>query len=170
MNLERVKFLKEIIDTGRLEIDLEKGTLKTYKGIVKSKNNKGYVQTGLKCSDGKVRAFRVHEIIAVAGGLDITNLTVNHKDGVKDHNWLSNLEAGSTADNYRHARETGLIKNFASGKRASDSKQKKLTDEQINEMKIMFGQVRQTDIANYFGVSESLVSQIKSGLKKNWLK
>lgn len=56
------------------------------------KNRGGYLYINL-CRNGKVKAFKVHRLVAAAFLPNPNNLPqVNHKDEVKDNNCVSNLE------------------------------------------------------------------------------
>lgn len=55
-------------------------------------------------------SFAVHRIVvwAFLGVLSTRSRQVNHKDGNKDNNYLSNLELVTPSENVRHAYRTGL--------------------------------------------------------------
>lgn len=74
-----------------------------------SKDKGGYMTIGLRLN-GKKSRFRVHRLVASSfipnpEGKEF----VNHIDGVKDNNILSNLEWATASENTRHAVEAGLI-------------------------------------------------------------
>lgn len=98
MKKERLEHLKNNIH--KLDIDLETG-------IVKNRatwsNNKKYL-----CLKLAGTMFMVHQVIAVAGGLDVEGMTINHKDGNKQNNRIDNLEAISNLENIQHAIANGL--------------------------------------------------------------
>lgn len=63
-------------------------------------------------NNGKPKTFLVARLVAYTHfGLNINdkNTTVNHKDGNRFNNNLSNLEVISLADNIRHAFDAGLM-------------------------------------------------------------
>lgn len=88
-------------------LNIEKNTLNSW-----HKSN-GYVFTLVYKDNGKRYCLGQHRALAltflkkpkVAKGV---RLTVNHKDGVKDHNWLDNLEWARYGENTTHAYETRL--------------------------------------------------------------
>jgi hypothetical protein len=61
---------------------------------------------------GKVTSRMTHRLV-IEAFMGKSNLDCNHKDGIKSHNWLDNLEYCTTSENLRHAVHAGLIKNPA---------------------------------------------------------
>jgi trehalose/maltose hydrolase-like predicted phosphorylase len=112
MKQERIDRLDLFLQTCKWEIDLEAGTIKTTKGVVSSKDRKGYIRTSIHFKgERKTFVYGVHEIIAHVGGLDTLDQTINHIDGKKENNSLSNLEVISNLENMRHAFRIGLMDN-----------------------------------------------------------
>ena len=69
----------------------------------------GYPLISLPNGKGKKRLHTVHSIVAgVFIGRRPPNHEINHKDGCKTNNHVSNLEYVIPSDNIRHAFETGL--------------------------------------------------------------
>jgi hypothetical protein len=88
---------------------------------------------------------------------------INHKDGDKKNNHLSNLEYGTAKWNREHAVHTGL----GDGPPGSG----KLTTDQviaINEL-LKVGRLTQQAIGDRFGVNQRMVSAIKKGTAWQWL-
>lgn len=76
-----------------------------------SDNGRGYKYISVRLNKARVR-FYIHRAVALAFLDNDLNLPdVNHKDGIKSNNILSNLEWISRIDNVQHALETGLWKN-----------------------------------------------------------
>lgn len=70
--------------------------------------NSGYQALKLVSNDGIRHSFLVHRLVGMVFlGLD-SGLVINHKDGDKQNNSLSNLEVVTQAENLKHARDTGL--------------------------------------------------------------
>ena len=69
----------------------------------------GYPSVSL-CRDGIQKRFTVHRLAAIAF-FGESNLVVNHIDGDKKNNNISNLEFTTYSENAKHAYRTGLKKN-----------------------------------------------------------
>lgn len=84
----------------------EDGTITNKDGSVKTPYGKGYDAVKLYYN-GRYNQHYVHRLVAEAF-IDGRDETVNHKDGNKRNNHVSNLEWMSYSDNNKHARENGL--------------------------------------------------------------
>jgi len=72
-------------------------------------DNIGYLNISIFI-DGKMRPFKQHRVIAMTWIKNHKELKeVNHKDGIKTNNAVSNLEWMSHRDNIIHAHESGLF-------------------------------------------------------------
>ena len=73
-------------------------------------NNGGYVQVTLPLKDGTVRNFLLHRVLMLCFH-PISNpdeMAVNHKDGIKYHNYDSNLEWTTDSENMIHCYRNNL--------------------------------------------------------------
>ena len=71
----------------------------------------GYLSVSLYPKDGKQKHIHVHRLVAIAFyGPPPPGKIVNHKDGDKANNALSNLEYITTSENIKHAYVLGLAK------------------------------------------------------------
>ena len=83
------------------------------------KNKKGYLCSWFKCSTNGTRSFRIHRMVAelflaipeTHAHIPLEELQVNHKDGIKENNSISNLEWVTNLENMQHARSNGLFSN-----------------------------------------------------------
>ena len=83
-------------------------SLTTKKIRITNLNKRGYEQVSL-CRDGKIQTHRIHRLVAIAF---IPNPErkeqVNHIDGVKTNNCVTNLEWNTNQENKIHAVKNGL--------------------------------------------------------------
>jgi hypothetical protein len=108
------------------------GGVRVEKGRDCSKRLKknGYLQIAVRLGDRKRKWFLVHRLVAKAFIPNPLNLPqVNHKDGNKQNNELSNLEWCTSSDNQYHALKAGLCSNEESHYKA------KLTVEQVKSIR-----------------------------------
>jgi hypothetical protein len=72
-------------------------------------NDRGYMQVSL--GRGKNQSAKIHRLVALAFIPNPENkITVNHIDGNKSNNHVSNLEWATYKENNNHAQRTGLWK------------------------------------------------------------
>jgi hypothetical protein len=130
------------------------------KRLSAGKSSSGYLCVSL--SDGsrpkKPKSFLVHRLVAQAF-LGESPLTVNHIDGNKLNNQLSNLEYLSVADNNRHA--VNVL-----GHHIGEKNHKcKLTYQQVIE--IRSSKLSGVSVAKEFGVSVDYVYRIRRNEARN---
>lgn len=124
----------------------------------------GYLGVKLYISR-KYKSYRVHRLVAFAFIPNPENKPlVNHKDGLKDNNVLSNLEWATESENQRHAFETGLKK----GIKGENNVNSKLTDEKILKIVELYktDTYSMQELANMFDSSLSVISNVING--KAW--
>lgn len=81
----------------------------TGKRLRPAKDKKGYLRVGLMIH-GKLCTKKVHRLIAEAFIPNPQNKPcVNHIDGNKENNWVSNLEWVTYKENTKHAIDNGLF-------------------------------------------------------------
>jgi hypothetical protein len=126
---------------------------------------RGYLTVSLYNGKGKSRTMKVHKLVAEAFlGPRPPGKEVNHKNGIKTDNRVSNLEYVSSGDNQRHAYRIGL--RTASPRKGEQHWKHKLTSEDIKEIRSLKGAMTQRAIARKFNVSEPHISLIMNG--KAW--
>jgi len=116
-----------------------------------------YVRT---CENNIAKNTRVHIMVADAWLDKPSELhdTVNHKDGNKFNNDLSNLEWATKSQNQRHALDTGLR---GKGETLYNTS---LTEDQVHEVcKMLLDNMRTKDIADIVGTSNDVIRKIKAG-------
>ncbi len=124
--------------------------------ILKSSvSNKGYELVGL-CKNSVSKKKTVHRLVMLAFIPNPNNLPIiNHIDGDKLNNNISNLEWCDYKHNSKEAARIGLIKSEIYSK---------LTTTQVKEIKA--NSISQKDIAKLYKVHPSTISRIK--LSKRW--
>lgn len=114
--IEQFKGLYEVSSHGRLKACLKTTSdgRRLPERIVKpTKLVSGYLQFKLY-NDGFRININAHKLVAITFGLiywnehSLTELQINHKDGNKENNSVSNLEACTPSENVLHAYRTGL--------------------------------------------------------------
>jgi len=159
--MEKYKYdlLKEIVDSGRWSINIDTGEIITLQGKARHLNNSGYLTISTRIR-GKDYFFLVHQAICVAAGLNPTDTTIDHINGIKTDNRISNLEMVSLSENVKRAYKTGLT--CKSGERSGNHK---LSEKQVNEIyELAHGKkLFQREIAEIYNIEQTTVSAIKRG-------
>ncbi len=159
-----MKYKKIPVFTG-YEISKE-GIIKTIKtGKIKSQyiGSTGYYMVTLAINK-KQKPQRVHRLIAQTYIPNpLGDPTINHIDGNKINNDISNLEWCTHLENVRHAFRIGLVNNTGVNNGMS-----KLDDNKVMEIKrlLSIGDKSQESIAKEFNISRTIISKIKQ--KKYW--
>lgn len=125
-NLGRVKGLNRLSSSGkRLQSKIKKP----------SYNRKKYLIMSLH-KDGINKTNSVHRLVAKAFIPNVNNLPqVNHKDGIKIHNYVDNLEWVTNLENMQHAVIMGLLGDRTgekNGKALSSNKEVEIIIERYN--------------------------------------
>lgn len=135
-----------------------------YKKLMRfSETREGYLRVKLVFDDGTKRSKLVHRLVAEAFIKEIEGKPcVNHKDGDKKNNKVSNLEWVTYSENAKHAYALGL--KDSSGENNSRNI---LTQQQVLAIyaKMLDGE-RMCDVAKQYNVSVPTIADIK--FKRNW--
>lgn len=150
-----LKYPYFITDDGRVYSELTNKYLAT----VLDKN--GYVKVRLMSTDGKRHRYSVHRLVMenFKPRSDMSTLQVNHINGDKTNNYLSNLEWVTCQENIQHAMENNL--------RAEINGAAKLTVEQVQEIiQLLLDGKTNIEIGQRYGVHEDTIGRIRR--KKSW--
>ena len=160
--MERV--VKEIDGyEGRYEVD-ELGNIYSNAGKEKkrlkpqSNGKRGYLQVFLSFNDERKQRL-VHRLVAEAFIPNPNNLPqVNHKDGDKTNNNVSNLEWCTRKENVQHGYDTGLIIAL----RGEYNLRSKLTETEVLAIRTKYasGEYSQTELSREFKVASSTISEV----------
>jgi hypothetical protein len=120
-----------------------------------------YLHVGLWI-DGAPKMRKVHSLVALAFlGPKSKGLCVNHKDGNKFNNSLSNLEYCTQSENIQHSYDMGL---HVKTRRGESHQFAKIKNSDIPEIKHMKAEgFTHREIAARFGIDKSGISRILSG-------
>ncbi len=126
-----------------------------------ARDTKGYP---IVCIHG--RTTKIHGMVADAFiGPRPEGLQVNHIDGNKANNSVSNLEYVTGRENMRHAIRTGLMPPTPRGKanwHSGANRPRKLTEMKVRVIRrLIENGMRLVDIAPIFGIHQGTVSEIK---------
>ena len=115
---------------------------KTIKQVL---NHKGYPCVYLS-KDGKDKYMQVHRIVAQAFIPNLLNKPqVNHKNGIKTHNRVENLEWCTNGENQKHAWSNGLQK--VSGKAGKPKKSVLQIDTNTNKVVAKYNSIAEASRA-----------------------
>ncbi len=123
----------------------------------------GYYRIQLKADDGTKNTLLVHRLVALAFIPNPENKPeVNHIDGNKLNNDVSNLEWTTKHENMKHAHLLKLRDNNGTG-----NPRNLLTEKEVLDIydKLLDG-ARVSDLATSYNVSRPTISDIKA--KRNW--
>ena len=117
----------------------------------------------LKCNLYRNKEFKnptIHRLVAEAFiPKTDDSLVVNHKDGNKLNNHVSNLEWITNAENIRHAYRIGL----AEGASGEDNPAARHTEKQIKEVcRLLEKGARNVDILKKTGVTKRAIEHVKA--------
>ena len=138
------------------------GSVRKYKGKVRklSLDAKGYEQVTLS-NGNRYNTKRVHRLVleTFKPHVNMKDLQVNHMDGNKLNNHLTNLEWVTGRDNILHAYDTGLITNIGEG-----SPNAILSNADVLEIlqRLDAGE-SQRNIALDYGVGQRYISYVNTG-------
>jgi hypothetical protein len=142
----------------------KEGIIYNAKGIERkpSTDKKGYHHITLS-SNGQRTTYLVHRLVAQQYISNPNNLPqVNHIDGNKQNNHMTNLEWCTNTNNINHANNLGL-----SCYKGSKNGRAKLNNDQVKEIKLLLSQnIKNKEIAEKFNVSKSVICDIKH--KRKW--
>jgi hypothetical protein len=155
---EIFKSLKDIVAYGdRYEVSNlgRVRNVKTGKYLKGELHSKGYLRVQLYGEDRKNKRYFVHRLVGLAFIPNPDNKPqVNHKDGNKQNNEVTNLEWATVQENGQHASDTGLL-NVRKGE--DKSTQAILDEDRVREMRQLHatGKYSTAEIGRMFGVSQS---------------
>jgi len=153
-NFTRVKSLERLVKNGKSERLVKEKVLKP------SLRN-GYLAVSLS-KEGELKTFKLSRLVAKAFIPNPDNKpTVNHIDGVKTNDIVSNLEWNTHSENIQHAFDTGLKE----GRKGSKHGRAKLTNEIVLTIRASKNKTHQ-QLADEFQICRQHISKIIN--RKSW--
>lgn len=123
----------------------------------------GYLKVGLT-KNSVTKRYYLHRLVATQFINNPDNLPeVNHKDGNKLNNTVSNLAWCSKKENLKHAANHSLMQHGAARPSA------KLTEDQVFEIYKLKGIMTAKEIGEHYGVSKNTINLILRGKKWSYL-
>ena len=154
----------EVSDRGRVK--RIKDSENTYAGRILKliQESRGYLYVNL-CQNGQRARWLVHRLVAFAFIPVVDGKPhINHKDGIKTNNKVSNLEWCTPAENVDHMCRTGLRKNYA---KADNHYRAKFSSEIVLEIRKLRSEGwKQQELADRFDTTQPQISAILS--RTNW--
>lgn len=139
-------------------------TIRKHDGIVRKQtmDSRGYLQVDLR-KNKKAHRWLVHHLVAMTFIPRNGKECVNHKNGIKTNNDVSNLEWTSFKDNIIHAVRNGLRVGPIGEKHWGS----RLKEKDILKIRSLFANGKKVkDISNIFGVSDSCIKHVIN--KRTW--
>jgi hypothetical protein len=133
------------------------GSFKKMTGVLDTST---YYRVNITTNSGKVNKYLVHRLVAITYLPNQEDLPeVNHKDGDKLNNCISNLEWVTRSQNIQHSFDTGL--NTSIGERNGRSE---ITEEKAKLIKSMVGEKSLAEISRVTNTKYNIVSKISRGV------
>lgn len=157
-NYGRVKTLRNLVETNDNKL--------IHKILRPSISKEGYPKYSLT-KKNRVYYFNSHRLVALAFLPNPLNLeVVNHKDGDKFNNHVSNLEWCTHSENLKHAFRLGLKE----GNKGEDNHLSVLNSDEVLQINKMINDgIEYKDIASEFNISDVTICDIKRGKTWGWL-
>jgi len=153
MNAERLKRLERILESGDYWINVEEVAIysrHTGKPMKAHDNTHRYFKVNLTY-EGRQYSYAVHELIAYAGGLNLLDMSVNHKDCNTYNNRLENLEVMTMIENVMHGWEHKRYRNNGCKRTIPDRVVRKIQKD------YNAGFTNKTELAKKHGVSRKFI-------------
>jgi len=133
---------------------------------LKGSADNGYIRVDLS-KDNNAIHYRIHQLVSAAFiGPCPEGKQINHKDGIKTNNVVSNLEYVTLSENQLHAYRLGL-RIPTCGERHGQSK---LTEDNVRAIRErLLLKESHRSIAKDFNVVNSAISLISAGKRWGWL-
>ena len=132
--------------------------------LMDEKTKKGYIRLNANYKKKRVQLFAHRMIWIYFNGEISKGLEINHKNGIKNDNKLSNLELVTKSENVKHSFD--VLRRIP----MRGEKNSKLKEKQVLEIRKMLEKgLNQEYIAKIFRISRESISAIKNNRNWAWL-
>jgi hypothetical protein len=169
-NLKTQRIFIKLVESGRIKVFKNGTVFNTKTGKIYNRvNSNGYISIAYKHKGRKIEILLHRLLWLVWKGWLKSWEQINHLDGVKTNNRISNLEKTDNQGNCQHAWDTGLrvvtkrTKELLSNiHRGENSACAKLTNKQANKVRELYntGNYTQRRLAKLFDVHRSSIVRI----------
>lgn len=157
--------LYEVSDQGHVRRVAGSPKCKTARLLKPGCTASGYLNVSLS-KDGRVRQAGVHQLVAWAFLGPQGDRWVNHRNGVKDDNRLTNLEYTTPGENTKHAYDTGLNR----GPLGEKNGQARITADDVHWIRLAMNlcgeDISRRDLQERLGVSKTCIADVIAG--RSW--
>ena len=118
--------------------------------------------------NGKATDLRIHRLVATAFIPNLNNKPqVNHINGNRSDNCVTNLEWCTNAENVKHAYKIGLkdSKSNSESARGTRNPNCKLSEQDVKDIKTKLEYLTGAELAKQYNVTPSTISNIKNNKK-----
>lgn len=143
-------------------------------------SNSGYIQLAWKYQEKSIKVLAHRLIWWTYYGPIEDHLTINHIDGNKQNNKISNLEKVTYSENALHAFRTGLrtnedLSNILKERYENQrSEFAKLTDDEIREIRSLYNEnpkiYTQRVLGRKYSIPRCCIGRILNGISYRWVK
>jgi hypothetical protein len=140
-------------------------SIRRNKELIKTDHCKGYFKVKLCDFAGNVKTMKVHRLVALAFLIKNENKPqVNHKDGNKKNNKVTNLEWVNNQENSHHAAKNGLLGDVKGNKNGMAI----LNEEIVKEIRFEYANniANTVELAKKYKISRPAISMIIN--RKTW--
>lgn len=129
--------------------------------------NTGYISIHL-CFEARRRDARAHRLVWEAfNGRIPDGLEINHKNGIRTDNRISNLEVVTKQENAIHKFKVNGYRSQGTSPQGSRNHAAKITEDDVRTMRRLYAEgVPQHALGRQFGISQPMVGNIVR--RENW--
>lgn len=160
--------LYEVSSLGRVRASINRKNMRAGDILSGKPHKNGYCYVNITSIGGRRKHLLVHRLMMLAFEPipNADDMDVNHIDGIKSHNVLSNLEWVEHVDNIIHAHK---VLKVGADNRGEKSGNTKFTEDDVRKIRYLWDDgngMKQTEIAKMYNVSSVCINLIVR--RKTW--